>query len=167
MSDQQPEAARITAGMFTNRTDEWGTPKALFNTLNERYKFTLDPCASHENAKCERYITAEQDGLKANWGGSRVFVNPPYSQSALWLKKCYEEHLAGTFVVVLIPCRTDTRYFHDYAMKASTVFLIKGRLKYNDARQSAPFPSCLLVFNGTQHNRTTTFLAMSTNGAIL
>ncbi len=153
--------------MFTNRTDEWGTPKALFAVLNERYQFNLDACASAENAKCERYFTQEQDGLKQPWGGARVFVNPPYSRSAEWLKKCYEEHLKGTFVAVLIPCRTDTKYFHEYAMKASTIFLIKGRLKYNDAKQSAPFPSCLLVYNGSQPDRHTSVLAMDAHGKIL
>ena len=144
----------MTAGLFSNRTDEWGTPRALFAALDTEFHFTLDACATPDNAKCPYFFTMEQNGLLQDWGGFTVFVNPPYSESAAWLKKCHEEAQRSradkkTVIVVLIPCRTDTRYFHDYCMKADEIRLIKGRLKYNDEPQSAPFPSGIFIFNGS------------------
>lgn len=166
MNDQP---ARLTAGMFTNRTDEWGTPRALFDALNAEFRFDLDPCASAINAKCARFFTQEDNGLFQDWGGSRVFVNPPYSASADWLKKAYEESREpGTVVVVLIPCRTDTKYFHDFCMKADEIRLIKGRLKYNDSLQSAPFPSALFIFDLSNHpNRSPRLVACDAKGKLI
>lgn len=85
------------------------------------------------------------DGLKIEWGESN-FVNPPYSQLKLWCKKAYEEHKKGKTVVMLIPSRTDTAAWHDYCMKATEIRFIRGRLKFGDAKNSAPFPSAVVVF---------------------
>lgn len=134
--------------VHSSKSDEWATPLSFFSKLDDTFKFTLDPCASHDNYKCSKYYTDEDNGLKQDWGGETVFVNPPYSKNSEWLEKCFlEARKPGTTVVVLIPSRTDTRYWHDYAMKATHIYFIKGRLKFGSQKNSAPFPSALLVFN--------------------
>lgn len=139
-----------TAVMFSSETDLWSTPQDFFNSLNKEFNFTLDPCATPENAKCSKFFTKESDGLKQNWGGETVFCNPPYGRAIKdWVKKCYEESLKPeTRVVMLIPARTDTSYFHDYIYhKAKEIRFIRGRLKFGDSKNSAPFPSMVVVFN--------------------
>lgn len=138
----------LTSGLFTSRTDEWGTPSAFFAELDAEFHFDLDPCATVENHKCPHFFTKEDDGLLQNWGGHNVFCNPPYGKAIKdWVRKCYEESKKpGTLVVMLIPARTDTSYFHDYIYhKAREVRFIRGRLHYNDAGP-APFPSMVVVF---------------------
>lgn len=139
-----------TAIMFSSETDLWATPQDFFNSLHKEFKFTLDPCATPENAKCSRFYTKQTDGLKQNWGGETVFCNPPYGKAIKdWVKKCYEESLKpGTTIVMLIPARTDTSYFHDYIYhKAKEIRFIRGRLKFGNSKNSAPFPSMVVVFN--------------------
>lgn len=138
-----------TAVMFSSKTDEWSTPQEFFDKLNAEFGFTLDPCATPENAKCEKYYTKEDDGLKQDWSGETVFCNPPYGRVIKdWVKKCYEEsRKENTTVVMLIPARTDTSYFHDYIYnKAKEIRFIRGRLKFGNAKNSAPFPSIVVVF---------------------
>ena len=138
-----------TAIMFSSETDLWSTPQDFFDELNAEFNFTLDPCATRENAKCARFFTVEDDGLKQDWQGETVFCNPPYGREiGKWVKKCYEESKKpGTTVVMLIPARTDTSYFHDYIYgKAREIRFIRGRLKFGDAKNSAPFPSMVVVF---------------------
>jgi phage N-6-adenine-methyltransferase len=138
-----------TAVMFSSKTDLWATPQEFYNELNEEFNFTLDPCATPENAKCDKYFTIKEDGLKQNWGGETVFCNPPYGRViGNWVKKCYEEsQKPSTVVVMLIPARTDTKYFHEYIYhKAKEIRFVKGRLKFGDAKNSAPFPSMVVVF---------------------
>ena len=133
--------------MFSSKTDQWATPQDFFDKLNEEFCFTLDPCATAENHKAENYFTADDNGLLQDWGGQRVFCNPPYSKIKEWVKKCYYEALKpGTLVVMLIPARTDTRYFHDYIIHRSEVRFVKGRLKFGDSKNSAPFPSMVVIF---------------------
>jgi len=138
-----------TAIMFSSETDLWSTPQDFFDELNAEFNFTLDPCATRENAKCARFFTVEDDGLKQDWQGETVFCNPPYGREiGKWVKKCYEESKKpGTTVVMLIPARTDTSYFHDFIYgKAREIRFIRGRLKFGDAKNSAPFPSMVVVF---------------------
>lgn len=135
--------------MFSSATDEWATPKDFFDTLNEEFDFTLDPCATTDNAKCDKFYTKKQDGLKQYWSGERVFCNPPYGKViGDWVKKCSEEaKKPNTTVVALTPARTDTRYFHEYIYhKAKEIRFIKGRLKFGGCKNSAPFPSMVVVF---------------------
>ena len=137
--------------MFTSNSDEYSTPDALFESLNEEFDFTLDPCATHENHKCLAYYTSAENGLNQNWGGERVFCNPPYSKIAEWVRKCYEESLkAGTLVVMLIPARTDTKYFHDYILHRSEIRFIKGRIKFGSEKYNAPFPSMIVIFRAAK-----------------
>lgn len=145
--------AMINEGIFSSRTDEWGTPQKLFDELNNKYHFTLDPCATDENHKCDKYYTKEQDGLKMSWGRERVYVNPPYGKEIYkWIEKCYNENKLGTFIVLLVPARTDTRWFHNFIYKKHKIEFIKGRLKFNDGKQSAPFPSMVVIMKGRNKN---------------
>jgi phage N-6-adenine-methyltransferase len=140
---------KTNKGLFTSKTDLWETPQDLFNYLDGFYKFTLDVCAIPENAKCKNYFTPEQDGLNMKWFGI-CFMNPPYgSQISKWVKKAYEEAQNGIKIVALLPARTDTKWFHDYIYCQHNIKIkfIKGRLKFGDSKNSAPFPSMLVIFN--------------------
>lgn len=134
--------------MFSSKTNEWATPQKFFDELNAEFNFTLDPCCTIENAKCKTFFTESDDGLLQNWKGHKVFCNPPYgSEIGKWIKKSYEESTQeNTIVVMLIPARTDTKYFHEYIYKQSEIRFIKGRLKFGDSKNSAPFPSMIVIF---------------------
>lgn len=135
---------------MSSDTPEWATPQDFFDELDGEFNFTLDPCATKENAKCVKFFTREDDGLKQSWEGERVFMNPPYGREiGKWMKKAYEESIKGSLVVCLVPARTDTRWWHDYAMKAwpHGIRLLKGRLKFGNSKNSAPFPSAVIIFS--------------------
>lgn len=138
----------INESMFTSTTAEWATPQAFFDELNAEFNFTLDPCATSENAKCARYFTKEDDGLARSWNGERVFCNPPYGRAInKWIEKAHNEAVYGgcALVVILIPARTDTRYFHDYIYRKHEIRFIRGRLHFNESKAAAPFPSMVVV----------------------
>ena len=136
---------------FSSATDLWSTPQDFFDEQNAIYGFTLDVCATADNAKCARYFTEADNGLEQPWHGA-CWMNPPYGRAiGLWMRKAYESHLTGATVVCLVPSRTDTRWWHDYAMKGQIEF-IRGRLKFGDAKNSAPFPSALVVFSKGNKN---------------
>lgn len=131
---------------FLSQRDDWPTPAWLFHRLNAYFHFTLDPCSSHENAKCRKHFTREDDGLKRSWKGETVFMNPPYGREiADWMAKAYQESAAGVTVVCLVPARTDTAWWHDYARRGE-IHEIRGRLKFGDGPNSAPFPSAVVIF---------------------
>lgn len=140
------------AACLSRKSDEWETPQWLFDKLNEGYKFTFDAAATSKNSKCGgSYGDAIGDSLTLNWSyhsqGGNIWLNPPYSKIGAFIKKAYEEAFKnGIFVVCLIPSRTDTRWWHDYVMKAGEIIFIKGRLKFGDSANSAPFPSCIVIF---------------------
>lgn len=131
---------------FSSSSCEWPTPRALFVELELIFGgFTLDPCATAENAKCARFFTKEDDGLSQPWSG-KVFMNPPYGREiGKWVKKAWEESQRGALVVCILPARVDTRWWHDYASKGYVYFL-RGRLKFGAAKNSAPFPSAIVTF---------------------
>lgn len=135
---------------FSSKTDDWATPQEFFDRLNKEFNFTLDPCADEFNAKCAKYYTKKDDGLGKSWAGEHVFMNPPYGRViGDWVRKAYEESREReTLVVALIPSRTDTKYWHKYVMKAKEIRFVKGRLKFGDGRNSAPFPSAVVIFEG-------------------
>ncbi|MCK5022776.1 MAG: adenine methyltransferase [Candidatus Aenigmarchaeota archaeon] len=129
----------------------WETPQEFFNELNKEFNFTLDPCATPETAKCKKFYTEKDDGLKKDWGGDTVFCNPPYGSAIKhWVKKCHDEAKKfNTTVVMLIPARTDTIYFHEYIYHKAKLRFIKGRLKFGGKQKgsgSAPFPSMIVIF---------------------
>lgn len=132
-----------TGTMFSSKTDLWETPQDFFNKLNEEFHFTLDVCATAENAKCEKYYTKAQDGLRMPWSGT-VWCNPPYGRKiGEWVQKAAESNCT---VVMLLPARTDTRWFHDYIYGKAEIRFVKGRLKFGGSCNSAPFPSMVVVF---------------------
>lgn len=132
--------------MFSSKSNEWATPQVLFDKLDREFHFTLDPCATPENAKCKKYYTESDDGLAQDWTNETVFCNPPYGREiAKWVKKAAT---TKALTVMLIPARTDTTYFHDYIYKKEGVEVrfIRGRLKFGDSKSGAPFPSMIVVF---------------------
>jgi site-specific DNA-methyltransferase (adenine-specific) len=138
----------IDTVLFSSKNDVWSTPQAFFDTLNEEFQFTLDACALPENAKCRLYFTPQDDGLVQDWGGKTVYCNPPYGRKiAAWVEKCYREsRKENTKVVMLLPARTDTVYFHKYIYRKAEIRFLKGRLKFGDAVNGAPFPSMVVVY---------------------
>ena len=133
--------------MFSSKTDLWETPQDLFDRLDDEFGFDLDACAMPENAKCAAYYTPEMDGLSQPWDGV-VWCNPPYGRKiGTWVKKAFDENRRNNnYIVMLLPARTDTRWFHDYILNKAEVRFIRGRLKFGGAKNSAPFPSMVVVF---------------------
>ncbi len=130
---------------FSSETDLWATPQDFFDKQDAIYNFTLDVCATDDNAKCKKYFTKNDDGLNKEWHGV-CWMNPPYGREIKqWMHKAYNESLKGVTIVCLVPARTDTVWWHEYAMKGNIEF-IRGRLKFGNAKNSAPFPSALVVF---------------------
>ena len=136
----------INSGMMTSKTDLWSTPQDFFDKLDAEFHFTCDVCALPENAKCARYYTPTDDGLAQRWSGV-CWMNPPYGRAiGAWMKKAYTSSVTGgATVVCLVPARTDTAWWHDYAMRGEIRF-IRGRLKFGSSKNSAPFPSAIVIF---------------------
>ena len=127
---------RVNRGLFTSLRGDWKTPKALYQALDAEFHFDCDPCP----------VKPKHDGLENEWGNVN-YVNPPYgNEITKWIKKGCQENLMGKTVVFLLPSRTDTRWWHDYIMKADEIRFIRGRLKFDDQKNSAPFPSAIAVF---------------------
>lgn len=135
--------------MFSSRTDEWETPQEFFDELNREFRFDLDACADEKNHKCDKYFTVEQDGLKQDWGGYTVFCNPPYGRTiGEWVEKCFQEVYAGSckYAVMLLPARTDTKWFHQYIYNKAEIRFLRGRLKFGGSKNCAPFPSMVVIY---------------------
>nr|DAP15370.1 MAG TPA: DNA N-6-adenine-methyltransferase [Caudoviricetes sp.] len=133
--------------MFSSKTGVWETPEYLFKALDAEFRFSLDVCATKENAKCKNYFTPEQDGLKQRWIGT-CWCNPPYGRGVgNWVKKAAE---CGATVVMLLPARTDTQWFHEYIYGHAEIRFIKGRLKFGNAQNNAPFPSMIVIFRDSE-----------------
>jgi phage N-6-adenine-methyltransferase len=132
---------------FSSSKDDWATPWSFFDRMSSLYgPFDIDVCASSENAKCQQYYTVEDDGLSMVWAG-RCWMNPPYGRSiGKWMRKAYESSRLGALVVCLVPARTDTAWWHDYAAKGEVHF-VRGRLRFGGHKNAAPFPSAVVVFN--------------------
>ena len=132
---------------FSSASQKWETPVEFFKKLNEEFRFTLDPCCEIQTAKCEKFFTQKENGLVQDWSKDIVFMNPPYGrEQASWIKKAYEESLKGAIVVCLIPARTDTKIWHDIIFPYAQIRFIKGRLKFGNNKNSAPFPSAVVIF---------------------
>lgn len=131
---------------FSSKTDLWATPQEFFDEMAKEFPFTLDPCCTHENAKCFQHFTEAEDGLSQPWSRHVVWMNPPYGRTiGRWMAKAVSEWKQGATVVCLVPARTDTAWWHDYAMQGEIRFL-RGRLKFGGHKNSAPFPSAVVVF---------------------
>ncbi len=127
---------------------EWSTPQEVFASLDKEFGgFTLDPCATPENTKCDQFYTKEDDGLVLPWPG-RVFVNPPFGRElGRWVKRCLKAaRNEAEVVVALLPASTDTAWWHDYVMEATEIRFLRRRLKFGGAKTRAPFPSVVVVW---------------------
>lgn len=149
---------RMNSGLLSSERGDWATPQAFFDLADAEFHFTLDAAASADNAKCAKYYTETDCGLLNEWTGA-VWCNPPYGRGISdWIRKGYEASQAGATVVMLIPARTDTAYWHDYVMRAAEIRLLRGRLVFGvgEASANAPFPSALIVFRPGAHTPTIT-----------
>lgn len=136
---------RSAAPLFSSASAHWPTPRSVYDALNAEFGFTFDPCPLDDSATAGTPLW-NKDGLSRSWAGERVFCNPPYGRGVdRWLAKAREAILS----VFLLPSRTDTRWWHDYAMKADEIRFLRGRLKFGDAKAGAPFPSVVLVYRST------------------
>lgn len=147
-----------TETLFSSANCEWETPPDLFEKLNRKYHFTLDAASTDANALCKEHYTREQNGLLQSWKtGGAVWCNPPYGKDIVkWVRKAWEESQTGQLIVLLIPARTDTKWFHDYVYHKAAIYFLRGRLKYGlngkQARNNAAFPSMIIVYNEVNHD---------------
>jgi phage N-6-adenine-methyltransferase len=133
----------MNRGLFSSKTDLWATPQNFFDELDKEYRFDLDACALPQNAKCDRFFSPEQDGLKQEWTGT-VWCNPPYGREiGKWVKKAHDSKCT---VVMLLPARTDTGWFHDYIYGKAEIRFVRGRLRFGGAEWNAPFPSMVVIY---------------------
>jgi phage N-6-adenine-methyltransferase len=130
----------------------WETPKELFDKLDSEFHFTLDVCALVSNAKCARFFSPAEDGLKQDWAGT-CWMNPPYGRTiGQWVQKAFESAQGGATVVALLPSRTDTRWWHFFVTKAREVRFLPGRLKFSGSSNSAPFPNAIVIWSAGNAN---------------
>ena len=151
----------INKWLLTSKTEERSTPQYVFNWLNNQFNFTLDPCSTHENAKCKKHYTKKEDWLKQDRSQDTVFINPPYwTEIKKRIEKAYITQFESDHeIVMLLPARTDTSRFHNYiydetkgkARENTKIYFIKWRLKFWWSENSAPFPSMLVIFNDTKN----------------
>jgi len=138
---------------FSSKDQTWETPQNFFDEINKEFNFTLDVCATSETAKCSNFFTPEIDALKQDWKGV-CWMNPPYGRElSKWIEKASQEAEKGATIVALIPSRTDTKYFHDFIYNKHEIRFIKGRLKFGNATNSAPFPSMLVIFKKDNYGK--------------
>ena len=152
---------------FLSQTVEWATPQPLFDDHNAEFGFTLDVCATPENAKCPKFFTTAEDGLAQDWSNDICWMNPPYRrQIGRWIRKAYESSLNGATVVCLVPARTDTKWWHRYVIHGEIRFL-EGRLKFGDGKNAAPFPSAIVIYRppAKSQYRWTTMVAVARHEA--
>lgn len=138
----------LMALMSSSKDHTMTTPQKWFDYLDLEFGFTLDPCCTHESAKCKKHFTPEEDGLKQSWQDERVFMNPPYGREiSKWMRKAYEEARDnGALVVCLVPARVDTVWWHYYAAKATDIRFPIGRLTFGSCEQHAPFPVAIVIY---------------------
>ena len=137
----------IHPALFSSRSEEWATPQDFFDRLDAEFQFTLDPCATAENAKCPTFFTRSDNGLRQDWGAHVVFCNPPYCRKVgLWAAKCHRAAQAGATVVMLVNSRTDARWFHDHVYGKAELRFVRGRLRFGSGVTPAPFPSLVAIY---------------------
>lgn len=138
----------MNKALFSSNRQDWETPPDFFKKYDDVFRFTLDACATPQNAKCGKYYTKDDDGLTKDWKDHRVWCNPPYGREiARWVKKAHDEaEKSNTTVVMLLPARTDTAWFHDYILGQAAIEFVRGRIKFVGASSAAPFPSMVVIF---------------------
>ena len=146
----------MNPALLSSKKMDWCTPQDFFDALDKEFRFTLDAAATNKSAKCAAYFTPEDDGLAQSWRGHTVFCNPPYGRDiGRWVEKAWRESQdPTTTVVLLIPSRTDTSYFHDYILDRAEMRFLRGRLKFTDedgiSLHPAPFPSMLAIYRAQE-----------------
>ena len=141
----------MNKALYSTGNTDWETPQDLFDIINKIFKFDIDVCATAANTKCRKYYTEEQDGLKQKWEGN-VWCNPPYGRDiGEWVSKACHSHCNKTTVVMLLPARTDTKWFHERVFMDADVIFLKGRLKFGGGKGSAPFPSMIAIWGYKKH----------------
>lgn len=156
MDGRPPDPAwggEMNPALFSSASSEWATPQWLFDGLNRRFQFTLDPCCTAENAKCSKYFTKVDNGLIQSWQGERVFMNPPFSRKERipiepWVRKAREEAEAGALVVGLLPVRPDVQWWRSHVNGHADLRYVEGRLKFGGLKEAAPFPSAIVLWWG-------------------
>lgn len=145
----------INQGLFTSNKEDWETPQDFYDRLNNKYRFKWDLAASDDNAKCSCYFTRDDNSLEQDWEGlsGNLFLNPPYGRELkLWVQKAATTKLKDKQnLVMLIPSRTDTSYWHDYIFNHAEIKFLRGRLKFEIdgvSGDSAPFPSAIIIYKG-------------------
>lgn len=145
----------INKALFTSNKEDWETPQDFYDRLNAKYHFEWDLAASDDNAKCSCYFTRDDNSLEQDWEGlsGNLFLNPPYGRELkLWVKKAATTKLKDKQnIVMLIPSRTDTSYWHDYIFNHAEIKFLRGRLKFEVdgiSGDSAPFPSAVVIYTG-------------------
>jgi site-specific DNA-methyltransferase (adenine-specific) len=138
----------VDAALFKSDKHDWGTPKPFWVRLDAEFRFELDACAHAGNFKHPNYLTVEDDALSCDWGGKVVWLNPPYGdQLKRWMEKAAAEARKGATVVCLVPARTDTAWWHRHVHGiAHEVRLVSGRLRFEGAPSTAPFPSAVIIY---------------------
>jgi phage N-6-adenine-methyltransferase len=146
----------VAKALFSSATDEWSTPQQFFDELHKEFRFTLDAAATRENAKCDVCYTRQSDALRHDWADEladiglkwgAVWMNPPYGRGiGAWVAKAFEESRKGLTVVCLLPARTDTKWWHEFVQPHAEVRFVKGWLKFGGSKNSAPFPSAVVIF---------------------
>lgn len=132
--------------LWSHKSCEWSTPQELFNQLDAEFHFDIDVCATDENAKCQNYYTIKDNGLLKPWAGT-VWCNPPYGRAVgQWVRKASLAAASGSTVVMLLPARTDTKWFHEYIYGRAEIRFVRGRIKFGGSKNAAPFPSMVVIF---------------------
>lgn len=148
----------------TKTVDDWETPPDFFKLIDDIFHFTLDPCATAQNKKCQKFYTEQEDGLNKDWQGERVFCNPPYNAIELWTEKCYNEgEKEHTLVALLTKPATETKRWIKFIMKAKTVWFISPRINFlkngvKPTKNGSNFPSILVIFE--KHEERTEYKAL-------
>ena len=142
-------------GKFDSERQDWPTPQDMFEALDKVYEFNFDLAAGKENSKCKHFYSQEQDALIQEWTASSCWLNPPYggtgsNKLAAWIKKAHESsEKYGNRIVVLIPARTNTSWWHKHCMKAKEILFVEGRPKFGDAKHGLPQPLAIIIFENT------------------
>lgn len=146
----------LNNALFTSDDQTWETPQDLFDKLDNVFNFEIDVCALPENAKCDTYFTPEMNGLSQDWNNT-CWMNPPYDkkEQPKWVEKAYNESVKNNSTIVcLIPARVDNKIWHNIVFpNASNICFIKGRLKFGNSKNSAPFPSALITFGNVTNEQ--------------
>jgi len=144
----------VDDAMFSSSSREWGTPDWLFDRYNAIYHYTIDVCATAQNTKVAKFFSESVDGLAQGWEGERCWMNPPYGHEIeAWVHKAWEERNKYTLISMLLPARTDTKWWHAFvgSLEGGRFEFLRSRVKFvlpngEFAPSGAPFPSVVVTF---------------------